>query len=171
MAQPNNQNFLSPLNFKFSLARAPTLNWNVQTVRVPGLSLSSGEMATPFVPLPTTGKITYQTLMVTFRVNEDLKDYLEIFNWMTGLGSPTDFSGYKSLSDNKKNNPGTTNQLTSDINLTIMNSSKLKNLKVDFYDAFPVDLSELQFNTMLTDVTYLEATVEFRFLRYTIQTI
>ena len=161
MAKSTNPNFLSPLSFKLVLQRTPNLNFNIQTVRLPGMTLSSTETATPFVSIPNSGKITYSPLTITFRVNEDLSDYLEIHNWMKGLGSPNDFTQYANL---KKSSSG----LYSDATLVINNSRKLANLSATFIQLFPVDISDLQFTTMDTDVNYLECTVDFRFLSYEI---
>lgn len=161
MAKTTNPNFLSPLSFKFVLSRTPNINFNVQSIRLPGMSLSSTETATPFVSMPDSGKIIFSPLTITFRVNEDMADYLEIHNWMKGLGSPTDFAGYAAL---KNSDAG----LYSDATLVINNSRKLGNLSATFIDLFPVELSDLQFTTMDTDVNYMECTVDFRFLRYEI---
>lgn len=161
MAKSTNPNFLSPLNFKFVLSRTPNINFNVQSVRLPGMSLSSTETATPFVSMPDSGKIIFSPLTITFRVNEDMADYLEIHNWMKGLGSPSSFEEYAAL---KNSDAG----LYSDATLVINNSRKLGNLSATFIDMFPVELSDLQFTTMDADVNYLECTVDFRFLRYEI---
>lgn len=158
MAKSTNPNFLSPLSFKFVLARAPNLVFNIQSVRLPGMSLSSTETATPFVSIPNSGKIVYSPLTITFRVNEDMSDYLEINNWLEGLGSPTNFTQYKQL---KNSNAG----LYSDATLVINNSRKKGNMSATFYDLFPIDISDLQFTTMDTDVNYIECTVDFRYLR------
>lgn len=158
MAKTTNPNFLSPLSFRFVLSRTPNINFNVQTVRLPGMSLSSTETATPFVSVPNSGKITYAPLTITFRVNEDMADYLEIYNWMRGLGSPSDFASYSAL---KQSTAG----LYSDATLVINNSRKLGNMSATFYDIFPIELSDLQFSTMDTDVNYIECTVDFRYLR------
>lgn len=163
-----NKNFLSPLGYKFSLARAPALTYNVQSVRIPGVQMSNGDSPTPFVPIPTTGKVTYNTLGVTFRLNEDLTDYLEIYNWMTAIASPDNFAAYKAL---KNADVGATDQITSDLNVTIMNSGMNANISFDFYDAFPVGISDLDFNTVDTSVNYIECSVEFRYLRYEITTL
>lgn len=161
MAKSTNPNFLSPLNFKFVLSRTPNINFNVQSIRLPGMSLSSTETATPFVSMPDSGKIIFSPLTITFRVNEDMADYLEIHNWMKGLGSPSSFEEYAAL---KNSDAG----LYSDATLVINNSRKLGNLSATFIDMFPVELSDLQFTTMDADVNYLECTVDFRFLRYEI---
>jgi hypothetical protein len=158
VAKSNNPNFLSPLSFKFVLSRTPNINFNVQTVRLPGMSLSTTETATPFVTIPNSGKITYAPLTITFRVNEDMSDYLEIDSWMKGLGSPNSFSEYADL---KQSDSG----LYSDATLIINNSRKLGNISATFYDLFPIEISDLQFTTMDTDVNYLECTVDFRYLR------
>jgi hypothetical protein len=158
VAKTTNPNFLSPLSFKFVLARTPNINFNVQTVRLPGMSLGSTETATPFVSLPNSGKITYSPLTITFRVNEDMSDYLEIRDWMNSLGSPTNFADYAKL---KESNDG----LYSDATLVINNSRRRGNLSATFVDMFPIEISDLQFNTMDTDVNYIECTVDFRYLR------
>jgi hypothetical protein len=158
VVKSTNPNFLSPLSFKFLLTRAPNLNFNIQAVGLPGMTLSSTDTATPFVTIPNAGKITYSPLTITFRVNEDMSDYLEINNWMEGLGAPSTFSQYANLKDS---NDG----LYSDATLVINNSRKLGNMSATFYDIFPIDISDLQFTTMDTDVNYIECTVDFRYLR------
>ncbi len=158
MAKSTNPNFLSPLSFRFILARTPNINFNVQSVRVPGMSLSTTDTATPFVTIPNSGKITYAPLTITFRVNEDLTDYLEINNWMESLGAPSNFTQYADINNSQAGR-------YSDATLIINNSRKLGNLSVTFYDLFPVDISDIQFTTMDTDVNYIECTVDFRYLR------
>lgn len=165
---PANKNFLSPLGFRFNLTRAPNLNFNVQDVRIPGLQLSQTETATPFVTIPNASHITYSPLSVTFRVSEDLDDYLEIHNWMVGLGAPVTFDQYKAL---KSIPPGNPQSIYSDITLLIMNSSMRANLSVVFKDTFPISIGDLQFNTTDTDVNYMQCTVDFRYLNYTIKLI
>ena len=161
MAKSTNPNFLSPLSYKFALQRTPNINYNVQTIRLPGMSLTSVDTATPFVSIPNSGKITYSPLTITFRVNEDMSDYLEIHNWMKGLGAPTSFSEYAAL---KQSDAG----IYSDATLIINNSQYRGNLSATFIDMFPIEISDLQFTTMDTDVNYIECTVDFRFLRYEI---
>jgi len=161
VVKSTNPNFLSPLSYKFVLKRTPNINFNVQTVRLPGLSLSATETATPFVTMPNSGKINFSPLTITFRVNEDMSDYLEIHNWMKGLGSPTNFTDYAALKQS-------TFGLYSDATLVINNSRRLGNISATFIDMFPIELSDLQFTTMDVDVNYIECTVDFRFLRYEI---
>jgi hypothetical protein len=163
---PANKNFLSPLGFRFSLTRSPNLNFNVQNVRVPGIRLGEIEVPTPFLRIPNSDGITFEPLSVTFRVSEDLDDYLEIFNWMIGLGAPESFDQYKALQNTTPGNPG---GIHSDITLIIMNSAMKSNIKVTFQDAFPTLLGDLEFNTTDTDVNYIQCTADFKYLKYNIE--
>lgn len=158
MSTSTNRNFLSPLGHKFVLSRTPNLNFNVQTVRLPGLTLSSTDTATPFVSIPNSGKISYAPLTITFRVNEDMQDYFEIRRWMERLGAPVSLGQYKDIKESQDG-------LYSDGTLVIMNSAMRGNISATFYDLFPIELSDLQFTTMDTDVNYIECTVDFRYLR------
>ena len=160
-----NKNFLSPLGYKFTLARAPAISYNVQNIRFPGVQMSNGESPTPFVPIPVTGKLTYSPLDITFRLHEDMTDYLEIYNWMVALASPVNFEGYKALKDAQAGTPAT---LYSDLNLQIMNSSMNSNIMITFYDAFPTSIGDIDFNSTDTSVNYIECSVEFKYLRYDI---
>lgn len=165
---PENKNFLSPLGFKLSLLRAPNLTFNVQRINLPGISLSSLEVPNPFSLIPVGGKVRYEELSVSFLVDEDLNNYLEIYNWMVGVGFPREFPQHKALSDQPKNSG---RGLVSDMNLIILTSSKTPNISVDFIDAFPTAISDLNFSTTDTSVNYIEATVSFRYQRHEISII
>ncbi len=165
---PANKNFLSPLGFKLTLGRAPNLSFNVQEARIPGLQLNEVSTPTPFLRIPNSDGLTYNPLSISFRVGEDMDDYLEIHDWMVGLGAPESFEQYKALKDAEPGNPRT---VYSDITLLIMNSSMRPNIKVTFEDAFPISLGDLQFNTTDTDVNYIQCTADFRFLKYNIELI
>ena len=159
---PENKNFLSPLNFKFQIKKAPHVNFFIQQVNIPAISLPPPMANNPFVRIPYPGEhINYEPLVIDFKVDEDLQNYLEIHNWMKGLGSPSDFAGYSNL---KASDQG----LYSDATLVINNSRKRGNMSATFIQMFPIDISDLQFTTMDTDVNYLECSVDFRFLSYEI---
>ena len=164
MVKSTNPNFLSPLSYRFMLTRTPNLNFNIQSVRLPGITLSAVETATPFVSIPSSGKITYSPLSISFRVAEDMNDYLEIHNWMVGLGAPSNFTEYVNLQTS-------TAGIYSDATLIINNSRRLGNISAKFIRLFPIDLSDLQFTTMDTDVNYIECTANFRFLSYEISVL
>lgn len=165
---PANKNFLSPLGFKFTLMRAPNLDFNIQNVSLPGVDLGDANSPTPFVSIPLAGNIRYSPLSITFRVSEDIKDYLELHDWMVKLGPSENFDQFKSL---RQAPLGSAETEYSDITLIIMNSSMQPNIKVVFHDAFPISLGNLDFNTTDSDVNYIQCTADFKFLKYNIELI
>ena len=165
ISTPLSKNFLSPLGFKFSLKRAPNLVFNVQKATFPGVNLGVVDVPTPFSIIPLGGKIFYPEFSLQFLVDEDLNNYLEIYNWMIGVGFPREFEQHKALSDQPKFS-GT--GLVSDMNLTILTSTSTPNISVDFIDAFPIRLSDLIMSTTEENVNYIESTVSFRYQRHEI---
>lgn len=146
------QNNLSQLNFRLKLNTTPELEMRIQTVTIPGLNLGTIDIPTPFVVIPEPGNISYEQLTVTFMVGEEMKDYMEIFDWMVGLGYPDGL--------------GTYTRKFIDGSVFILNSSQkvLKNIR--FTNMYPVSLSDLSFDSTLTEVQYATATASFRFERF-----
>jgi hypothetical protein len=163
---PANKNFLSPLNFKFSIKRAPHVNFFLQKASIPMIQLPQIDIPNIFVPIPTTQThLQYGRFSVTFKVDEDLENYMEIHNWMRALGFPDNFDEYKAI---KKLPEYTGEGLRSDLSLIILNSTKTPNYEFVFRDAFPTFLSQVDFDSTLDDVNYVAATVEFTYTLYDI---
>ncbi len=166
---PLNQNFQSPQAFKFFLRRAPTLNFFIQKTAVPEISLEPTSQPTPFTVIPLPGDhIDYMPYQLTFKVDEDLKNYLEIHDWLRSLGFPERYDEYVM----KTNRPRTDlTGLTSDIQLLLLTSSENPSHSINFVDAHPVHLSALEFNTTDTTINFLEATVIFKYTNFYIESI
>ena len=170
--QPDNPNYLSPLGFRFVLERTPSTNYFVQNVRLPTLSLGQFDLEDPFVKLPTPGtKLSFEPLDITFLVDEDMRNYLEIHDWLRGLGFPESFDQYGNLVRQNVSARSDATAVFSDATLMILSSHKNANMRIVFEDMFPISLSDLSFDSTLTDVEYLKATVTFRYKLYTIQKI
>lgn len=163
---PDNLNFLSPLNFNFRLKRAPNLNFFVQKINLPSIGFTSTQQTNPFVNIPIAGDhVQYGDLTVTFKVDEDLNNYLEIHNWIRALTFPDNFEEYSNLS----RNPEYTGEgITSDIILIISNSVKIPNFEVNFRNAYPTSLTALSFQTTDTTVEFISATATFKYIMYDI---
>ena len=95
-----------------------------------------------------------------------MKNYLEIYNWLVGLGFPDNFDQYKNFEQASVNQRN-----LSDATLSILSSKYNPNLRVKFQNMFPESISELQFSTTATDIDYLEATVTFRYSLYTVESL
>ena len=163
-SQPDNINFLSPLGFRFTLKRAPNLNFFTTDVNIPSMTLGFIDYPTPFKIIELPGdKLDFGDLQVTFKVDEDFANYFEIYNWILALGFPDDFNQYKQVSSAK---PGTQDTLFSDGTLIIMNSSMMPNIEVKFQDLFPVAIGDINFTSTDPDVNYVTNTVTFKYKRF-----
>lgn len=167
--QPSNKNLLSPLGFKFVLNKISTCNYFSYNVSLPTLSLGDFDTENPFVRLPYTGdKLRYEPFNITFRVDEDLQNYLEIHNWLISLGYPEAF-GQSAHDSVLSGSAFKSKNVFSDGKLYIMSSNKNPSLEITFRDMFPMGITELSFDATLNDVDYLTATATFRYAIYTIK--
>lgn len=175
--QPSNINFLGQNGFRFSIKRLPTVNYFCQGVSIPSVSMTAIESPTPFAAVPRPGdRLTYEPLLIKFKVDEDLKNYFEIQKWLEGLGHPDSLEQTKELSrTNNSTFLAKTRQLgyyttyISDATLSILTSAKNVNKNIFFYDLFPTALTELTFETTNTTIEYMEATATFRYRKYELE--
>jgi len=159
--QPSNINFLSPLGFRFKLSRAPTVDFFIINANLPSISLSNVELPTPFKNLEIAGnKLEYGDFNITFRLDQNMAAYFEIYNWMIGLGYPENFGQYAVL---KNAATGSKETLYSDATLTILNNDMVPNVEVNFYDLFPVTLAQVDFNVTDSDVNYITLSASFKY--------
>ena len=167
---PDNLNYLSNISFRLTMEDAPHLTWFCQSVNVPGVSVESIEMATPFANIPYAGgNVSFEELSVTFIVDEHLKNWIEIYDRCIALGFAEGHEKYRLLKASTDLTPrgGT----VSTIVLTILTSAMNPQMEFHFYEAFPISISSLDFSSSATDVEYFTATAGFRYTNYEIKTL
>jgi hypothetical protein len=177
--QPDNMNYLSPLGFRFLLDRTPTTEYFIQSTSIPSITLGEYTQDTPFVNIPLPGsKLRFEPVDFTFRVDEDMKNYMELYDWLSGLGFPESFTQYSNFVNNSRaTRPGSAvgkesaEDQYSDGSLIIMTSSQNPNVRVNFKSMIPISLSALTFDTTFSDVDYLQAQVTFAYTYYDIEKI
>jgi hypothetical protein len=102
--------------------------------------------ATAYIP---GDKIQYDPISFKILIDEDLKNYSEIYNWI-----------------HQNHSSG---QITyEDMTLQIFNSANRKNKEIHFTSCFPTTISTGEFSTQNTDVEYMTMDVTFRFDRFTL---
>ena len=188
--QPEQQNYSSPTQFKFNIHKLPKVEYFATSINVPGITLGSAEQTTPFKDRPIPGdKLTYDTLQLTFLVDEGLANYQEIHGWLIGLGFPRTNQEYQNLQlSGDSNFPGTYKPSStelgktkygasgdggtySDGTLTILSNQNNPLTEIRFRDLYPISLTGLSYDQQQTDVNYLTSTVTFQYLIYDFATV
>ena len=167
-----NRNFLSPVGFKFALKRSPKTAFFCNQANIPDITLGIAEQPTYFKDIPIPGdKIDFGDLNLRFLVDEDLGNYMEIQNWIRGLGYPETLKQFDKLEEQdylfgaaRFSNRG--DQIYSDGTLQILSSNLVPKFQVLFDDLFPYSLSTLSFDATDTDVEYFTADVSFKYTIY-----
>ena len=167
---PDTVNPLSPTGFQFSIRKLPELTYFAQQVNLPGLTLGMPEQNTPFSVAPIPGEmLTYDALTVQFMVDESMRNYKAIHNWLVGLGFPEDNEQYKDIIS-AQSDPLTSSSETmknySDATLEILGSNNTSIQTIQFVDLFPISLDSLIFQSNDSDVTYIIGNANFRYSYY-----
>ena len=166
---PTNINPLSPNGFMFTIAKLPELSFFCQEINLPGISLGEPAMFNPFAQVPIPGEtLTYDSLNVKFLIDENMDNYVSIYNWIVALGFPNNYDQYVnfvsanqigSLSELAKNYSGAT--------LQILNNTNTTSKTIEFVDLFPTNIGSISFMSTNQDVQYLVGDATFRFSYYT----
>ena len=166
--QIGNRNFLSPIGFKFTLARYPKISFFANSVRIPEISMSVAIQPNYLNDIPVPGTaMTFGDFNLRFLVDEDMENYMSIHNWITALGGSGSLKEYGDL---LKSGDGIrdTKKAFSDGSLRVLNSNYKDVAVVKFLDLWPVSLSSLEFTATDTDINYLTAEVVFKYTIYDI---
>ena len=87
--ETENKNYLSPIGFRFLIQKLPTTEYFVQQTNIPAVTHSPVLHPNPLtntMVLPGE-RLGYDSLTLNFRIDEDLKNYIEIHDWMTTITS------------------------------------------------------------------------------------
>ena len=170
--QIDNRNFLSPTGFKFTLTRTPKVAFFCNQANIPDLNLGVAVQPSYLKDLDTPGdKIVFGDLNLRFLVDENLENYMEIQNWIRGLGFPEKLSQFTDLEQSglvQGNYLKDRQNIYSDGTLQVLSSSQLPNFQVTFKDLFPYSLSTMTFDSTDTDIQYFTADVSFKYTIYNI---
>jgi len=167
--QIGNRNFLSPVGFKFTLAKEPKVAFFCNSVRIPEISLGTAIQPSYLKDIDVPGdKLQYGDFSLRFLVDENLENYMKIHNWLTGLGSPETLEQFKNLTTNTSSSDRDEKLQFSDGSLHILNSNYRDVAIVKFIDLFPTFLTSLEFEANDNDINYFTAEVTFKYTVYNI---
>ena len=185
--QPTVYDYATGTQWRLAFNRLPKTTWFCTAANIPGITLGEAQYATPMSDMFVTGdKLTFETLNITFIVDEELQNYRELWDWIVGMGSPVNHSQWEttlSKGDGAVRTFGTSDadprtkttyeesNLYSDSTLIVYNSKNMAKVNVQFKNMFPTSLSSLEYSQDLTDVEYFKASATFRYLYYEFETV
>jgi hypothetical protein len=160
---PSNRNRLTGNKFLFVLTRTPNLTYFCQRANIPEISMGVSLQSNPTamdIKRPGTRHI-FGDLSVAFSVDEEMRNWLEIYSWIRDLS--VDTYPYKDILPE--------HQKVSGAMMYVLSSSYKPILNVQFYDVFPISLTGIDFDSTAPDTQYVQAVATFSFVRYEIHTI
>ena len=170
--QIENRNFLSPTGFKFTLKKSPKVAFFCNEANIPDLNLGIAVQTSYLKDIDLPGdKIVFGDLNLRFLVDENLENYMEIQNWIRGLGYPENLQQFADLQNQgiiQGNYVQDRQNIYSDGTLQVLTSSSIPNFQVVFKDLFPYSLGTLTFDATQTDIQYFTADVGFKYTIYSI---
>ena len=160
--QPSTDNYLNNNSFKFAIEKIPTVTYFCQKANVPALSFGFVEQPTKYgTRLYVSGsQYEYESLEVTFIVDENMKNYMEIYDWMRSMGNVEDFSEYIEVQRHQ-----------SEATLLILNSAYRPIYSTNFYGVFPTRLGSIDFDSAITETEPIVVSASFQYRSYDITPI
>jgi len=184
--QPTKLDYSSPTQFRFTIHQLPKVEFFTVAANVPSITLAEISYDNPLKNIPMPGdKLTYEDLTITFIIDENLENYIELHNWLTGLGFPKDRSQFREFRSATSTTPTgrAANQsddigdvkpavsdrgMYSDATLTVLTNKNNPVTEVRFQDCFPTSVGALAYTQNATDVDYLTTDVTFKYKLYEI---
>ena len=172
---PENRNFLSPVGFKFVIGRMKSVDFFCQSANLPSISMNTPIQPTRFNKVPQPGdELDYQDLTIRFLVDENLKNWAQVHNWMREITTPYsckefgfdrgDLESIQSPPRKQREYDGIiNNQWRADCSLYVLSSNYRPVAEFVFKDAFPVSLTPLPFDASVQDINYFTAEVTMRY--------
>jgi len=167
---PDNLNYLSNISFRLTIEDSPNITWFCQAATVPGVSIEGIDVFTPHATIPYAGnKVSFEELTIRFIVDEHMKNWVEIYDRIIAMGLAEGHEKYRLLKASNPLHPRGGGYST--IVLSILTSAMNPQMEFHFYDAFPISISALDFDSASSDVEYFTATASFRYQNYEIKNL
>jgi hypothetical protein len=148
-------NLLQNNSYTFTLDRIPQVTFRIVSCDIPTISVAPAPSgAYPGAPQYFPGNtIEFDEFSADFLVDADLRNYEEIYDWLTQMQFATEFK------------PKNEKELlmVSDGTLITMTNASNANRVFSFKDMFPVSLGGIHFDSTVAAPDQLTCTVNFRY--------
>jgi hypothetical protein len=139
--------------FRLIFQRAPNVEFFLQEISLPGVSVNEVAIARPHLNAYVPGdKLVFEPLSVQVLVSEDMDNYKEIFEWLQ-----------TSVVEND------TPKKYSDITLYVLTSKNNPNKRIIFKNAFPISIGAINFSVKESEIVYGTIDMSFRYDYFTFE--
>ena len=160
--QPSNINQLNIVSFEVNFSRLPNVEYFCQRVNIPAVILGEAFQPMPFMNLPVEGDtLSFEAMNLSFILDEDMQNYMEIYSWLTALGFPRDYEQFKTLKPASEASEYAS--MFSDMDIMLQTNKSNPNYKITFNDVFPTSLSSVQFDTSVSALEPIVVDATFNF--------
>lgn len=172
LTQPKSTALLQPTKFQLNFKRSPDIQYFCTKVKLPGGRVNSVEQVNPFKNRMVAGhKLEYETLDISFLVEETMFSWDEVHRWLKDIGTETGFGDYRDL---KRMSPvSSLGQFSaySDATLTILSTQNNPKIRFQFHDVFPISLSDIDFDTSKSAEEVITVEASFGFFYYELERV
>jgi len=168
-----NRNFLSPIGFKFSIARLRGVDFFCNSATIPAISMGTYNQPTRFNKVPQPGdELNYEEFRLRFLVDENMKNWYQVHDWMREIATPYSSREFglkrRELESRNPKNSGREgdNQWKCDCSLFVLSNNHRAVAEFVFRDAFPTSLATLNFDATSASIEYLTADLTMQYSRY-----
>ena len=183
---PSKFDYASPIQFRFKMTKLPNVEFFIQSANIPSITLGETDIPTPLKDISIPGdKVTYSSLDVSFLVDENLNNYKEIHDWITGIGFPQDHKQFADVLEtgsdrfsrstastaavgSGKPAPLSEGGIYSDATLIVLNNKNIAKTEIRFQNVYPTSLGSLSYDIKASDVDYLQVNASFNYMYYDI---
>ena len=143
------------------MARIPNVIYTIQEAVLPGIRQFDADQPTTLgIPVKRPiGRYAFENFTISFIVDENMKNWLEIYRWMRGLGNIDDDCTYNTYQNKFEN-------MTTYGFLYLTKGTYKDNIKIKFHNMFPVALSGMKFTTTAASHQAQYASATFSYTYY-----
>lgn len=162
LRNPNTINSLMNNNFKLTLTRLPNITFWCSSVNIPGVNIGEVPVSNMFAQVHVPGSsIQLDQLRVTFGVDENFANWMEIHKWMRGVVPFEDFREIYQDQDD----------YYSDGIIHTLTNAKNPNMIFTFKKLLPVSLDGFEMTSTANDTEQITSSVTFVYETFDIQSV
>lgn len=151
MPNPEEMNILTNVQFKLDIHNLPNVTYYVQTASLPAVTLEGGQLPGMRRDVPVPGqKLEFDPLNITFLIDQNLKNYEELYYWMVRIG----------VEDNFKD-------MVSDLSLHFLTGQMNVTRTIKFIGVWPMTLTEVAVQSDDPDAVQVVGSAVFNYQYFT----